>query len=96
MQLLFCRAQMRLTKVNTLSYLALYADFGLSNLCARSEGKSEWQMSVARLNDAKVRGKLRERSGKKFRFDRKTTLEVIAEVIARGAGNVLEMFLNVW
>ena len=80
----------------TLSYLTLYADFGLSNLCAQSVGKSEWQMSVAKLNDAKVRGKLRKGSGRNFRFDGKTTLEVIAEVMAKAERNVGEMFLSVW
>ena len=85
------RAKSHATRV-TLSYLTLYADFGLSNLCAQSVGKSEWQMSVAKLNDAKVRGKLRKGSGRNFRFDGKTTLEVIAEVMAKAERNVGEMF----
>ena len=53
-------------------------------------------MSVAKLNDAKVSGKLRKGSGRNFRFDGKTTLEVIAEVMAKAERNVGEMFLSVW
>ena len=46
-------------------------------------GQSESQISVAKLNDAKVSGKLRKGSDRTFRFDGKTTLEVIAEVMAK-------------
>ena len=75
----------------------LYADFGLSNLCGQKwEANVKWWMSVAKMNDAKVRGKLRKGSGRNFRFDGKTTLEVLAEVMAKAERNGGEMFLSVW
>ena len=40
-------------------------------------------MRVAKLNDAKVSVKLREGGGQNIRFDEKTTLEVISEMIAK-------------
>ena len=40
-------------------------------------------MSVAKLSDATVSGRLRYGSGRNIRFDGKTTLEVIAEVVAK-------------
>ena len=44
-------------------------------------GKSECQMIASKLNDARVSDKLLKGSGRNFRYDGKTTLEVMAKAV---------------